>query len=140
MQLRTSSILGMVVLTGMFILGFWQIMERSALVYGETLTQNVTVFDNAGGIQSDGFNFVNDLMTNPLKVASSIVNVFVAGVDVVLIGMVAMFDSISLMSTLLLTAGGIIQMPQVIIDALSALITIGILYGIISIKSGGGKV
>lgn len=140
MQLRTSAILSMVVLMGMFVIGFWQIMERSALVYGGTLTSNVSMFDKTNDIRGQADSNSNSLMGNLMEGASSLVNVFVAGVDIVLMGMKSMFNSISLITSLFLTAGGMIQMPPVILDALTALISIGLLYGLYAMKTGGGKV
>lgn len=143
MQLRPTSFLQMVILLGMFSVSMWSVMERAALVYSGTLvyTEDVSFFgNNTKNISSSVGATQKNLWDQVIQAASGSINVFVDGASTVVSALGGIFNQFSLLSDISSKIGEILMIPSSIITGITAIILIAIVFQILSIKMGGGKI
>lgn len=140
MQLRPSVIFSMIIVASMFILGSWNIIQRIADVNDVDLAYTTRIYElnRTSGIaspeeQQNVFSALGDSI-------NSAINAFVSGVELVIKAISNSINVIGEIKVMFELAGGVLGLNPIISDAIGVLITVGTLYGLYSIRTGGLKI
>lgn len=122
---------------GTFVIGMWGATGSMATSYGVSTTESLDELSKIAEVQTQT-ETVEEVFASPFSQVPFLSEVY----SLTFAGMVAVQKLLSVVDnafTIIATVGGLIPIPDFILTALKALLSVGFLMGILNLVMGGGR-